>query len=350
MKTMLRAWLESACGLVLGFALGALVVWLAGENPLTIGKILFHSAFGSRYDFGLTLFYATPLIFTGLSVAFAFQAGLFNIGAEGQLNLAALAAAIVGAVWQELPAPWAPLLAGAAALLVGALWGLIPGVLKAFRGSHEVINTIMLNFISAALCSWIALTYFQNPNSQNPETRDMGPAYVIHAHDPLAHYFADTPVSSVFLLAVLAAFGIWFLLHRTRFGYRLRATGQSEEAARYAGIDPKRAKVWALTIAGALAAGAAWGEVIGHAGRYRLGFSADYGFIGIAVALLARNHPLAVIFTAILFAALHKGAASLDLETEYVTRDLSVVLQALIILSVSATGLWSFLKKRKEKP
>src|SRR5204863_3415057 len=140
--------------LCLGLTLGLAVTWFAGENPFHVLRILVKSAFGSRYDLGMTLFYSTPLIFTGLSVAFAFHAGLFNIGAEGQLTLGALAAAAVGAVWPGLSWPAAPVFATGAAILAGTLWGAIPGWLRAKRGSHEVINTIMLNFIAVGLASY----------------------------------------------------------------------------------------------------------------------------------------------------------------------------------------------------
>ena len=171
---MIRKLLQPILAVALGLALGLGVTWLAGENPWHVFIILAKGAFGSGYDFGMTLFYSTPLIFTGLSVAVAFHAGLFNIGAEGQLTLGALAAAAVGAVWPGLWSPLAPLLAGLAALLAGTLWGAIPGWLRARRGSHEVINTIMLNFVAAGLASYVALYLLKNPDSQNPETRPIG--------------------------------------------------------------------------------------------------------------------------------------------------------------------------------
>src|SRR5207237_7574406 len=187
--------------LVFGLALGLGVASFAGENPWHVFQILLKSAFGSRYDFGMTLLYSTPLIFTGLSVAVAFQAGLFNIGAEGQLTVGALAAAALGALWPEAPATVAPLLAGLAALLAGSLWGAIPGWLRARRGSHEVINTIMLNFIAAGLASYVALYLLKNPDSQNPETRAVGSGYLIHQFG----IFGGAPVSVALPLAILAA-------------------------------------------------------------------------------------------------------------------------------------------------
>ena len=341
----MRKLLQPVLALVLGLALGLGVTWLAGENPWRVLVILVKGAFGSGYDVGMTLFYATPLIFTGLSVAIAFHAGLFNIGAEGQLTLGALAAAAVGAVWPGLLWPLAPVLAGLAAVLAGGLWGAIPGWLRARRGCHEVINTIMLNFVAAGLASYVALYLLKDPESQNPETQLVGAGYLIHKFE----VFGGAPVSLALPLALVAAVAVWVLLWRTVLGFEIRAVGQSESAARAAGMDTGRIRIIAMCLAGALAGLVGVGEVLGNAGRFKVGFSPDYGFIGIAVALLGRNHPAGVVAAALLFGALHKGAAALDLETERVTQELSLVLQALILLSVAAEGLWSWLKKRAVK-
>jgi ABC-type uncharacterized transport system permease subunit len=338
----MRRLAQPILAVALGLAVGLAITWFAGENPWHVLQILARSAFGSSEAFGMTLFYATPLIFTGLSVAVAFQAGLFNIGAEGQLTLGALAAAAVGATWSGLWSPLAPVVAGLAAILAGTLWGAIPGWLRARRGSHEVINTIMLNFVAAGLASYVTLYLLKNPDTQNPETRPIGAGYLISQFG----IFGGAPVSMALPLAILAAVLVWILLWRTVVGYEMRAVGQNESAARAAGINTGRMTIIALAVAGGLAGLVGVGEVLGNAGKFRLGFSPAYGFIGIAVALLGRNQPAGVVAAALLFGALHKGAASLDLETEHVTRELSLVLQALIILSVSADGLWSWMKKR----
>ena len=340
----MRKFLQPVLAAAFGLAMGLGVTWIAGESPWHILQILEKSAFGSSYDFGMTLFYSTPLIFTGLAVAVPFQAGLFNIGAEGQLTLGALAAATVGALWPGLPWPVAPAFAILAAILAGTIWGAIPGWLRAKRGSHEVINTIMLNFIAAGLASYVTLYLLKNPDSQNPETRPIGAGYLIQQFG----IFRGAPVSMALPLAIVAAVLVWILLWRTVVGYEMRAVGQSEPAARAAGINPGRMRIIALAVGGGLAGLVGVGEVLGNAGKFRLGFSPEYGFMGIAVALLGRNQPAGVIAAALLFGALHKGTADLDLETEHVTRELSLVLQALIILSVSAEGLWSWMKKRGE--
>jgi simple sugar transport system permease protein len=338
----MRKLLQPILAVAFGLALGLGVTRLAGESPWHILQILWKSAFGSRYDFGMTLFYSTPLIFTGLAVAVPFQAGLFNIGAEGQLTLGALAAAAVGAVWPGLPWPLAPALAILAAIAAGTIWGAIPGWLRAKRGSHEVINTIMLNFIAAGLASYVTLYLLKNPDTQNPETRPIGAGYLISQFG----VFGGAPVSMALPLAIVAAVLVWIFMWRTVVGFEMRAVGQNESAARAAGINTGRMTIIALAVAGGLAGLVGVGEVLGNAGKFRLGFSPEYGFIGIAVALLGRNQPAGVVAAALLFGALHKGTADLDFETEHVTRELSLVLQALIILSVSADGLWSWMKKR----
>lgn len=337
--------LRSVIGLGIGLFLGLLLSYAAGETPVNVFLIMVKSAFGSWYDFGVTLYYSTPLIFTGLSVAIAFHAGLFNIGAEGQLTIGALAAAAAGMLVPNLPPVVAPLFAIACALAAGGLWGFIPGWLRTRRGSHEVINTIMLNFVAAAVASWLITTKLQNPAAQSPETAPVGANYFFRTWDPLARWFGeDAPVSLAFPLAVLTGVALWIFLWRTPRGYEIRACGENEEAAALSGINVARCRQIAMAMAGALAGLVAVGEVLGGVGKMRLGFSPDYGFMGIAVALLARNHPLGILLTGFLFGALHKGAGDLDIETEFVTRDLSLVIQALVILCVSVAmsyrGRW----------
>jgi len=287
----MRKFLQPLLALALGLTLGLAVTWFAGENPFHVLRVLVKSAFGSRYDFGMTLFYSTPLIFTGLSVAFAFHAGLFNIGAEGQLTLGALMAAAVGALWPKLAAPWGAMLGIMAALLAGTAWGAIPGWLRARRGSHEVINTIMMNFIAAGLASYIALYVLKNPESQNPETRPIGAGYFVHQFG----MFGGAPVSLALPLALIAAVFVWLFLWRTTLGFELRAVGQNEAAAHAAGIDTSKIRVLALSAAGGLAGLVGIAEVLGNAGKFKVGFSPEYGFIGIAVALLGRNQPAGAV-------------------------------------------------------
>lgn len=322
----------------LGFALALLFVAFAGADPLEVARVLVRGAFGSDYDLGMTLAYATPLVFMGLSVSLAFQAGLFNIGAEGQLTVGALAATLFALAFPGLPWPFAPIAAAAAGFAGGALWGFLPGVLLAKRGSHEVISTIMLNFVAAGLASYVVLYLIRNAESSNPESRPLAEAY----HLPPLAIFPDTPVSTALFLALACVPAVWLFLRATPAGFDLRATGASEAAAHVGGARPARAKILALTLAGGLAGLVAVPEILGGAHRFRLGFSPDFGFMGIAVALLGRGHPLAVLPSALLFGALHKGTSDLEFHTENVSRDLSLVIQALVILAVAADGAWGF--------
>ena len=290
--------------ITIGLTLGLLIAQAAGENPWHVLQILFKGAFGSQYDFGMTLFYATPLIFTGLSVSIAFQSGLFNIGAEGQLTIGALAAAAVGIWFPNFPSPMAPLFAGLAAFTGGALWGAIPGWLRAKRGAHEVISTIMLNFIAIGLTSWATLYVLKNPHTQNPETMGIGESYVI----PTFSFFDGAPVNFALIIALIVAVLFWGFSRKTILGYEIRAVGQNEAAARVAGIDPGKIRILAMFLAGGLAGLVGVNEVLGAAGRFKIGFSPGYGFTGIAVALLGRNRPIGVIASALLFGALHKGS------------------------------------------
>lgn len=335
--------LRPILSLLFGLALGLGLTALAGENPWHVLMVLVRGSTGSAYDLGMTLFYMTPLLFAGLSVSVAFRAGLFNIGAEGQLTVGALAMAWAGFTFPSLGAPWSWVVAILCGGVAGGAWGGLAGWLKARRGSHEVISTIMLNFVAAGVTSYCVLHLFRNPETQNPETLAIGPGYAL----PGIPGLGESPVSIALPIAVALALLMGFVLERTRLGFELLAVGRNEDAARTAGISVPRVQWVAMVLSGALAAGVGLGEVLGASHRFRLGFSPDFGFMGIAVALLARGNPVGVIGSSFLFAALHKGTADLDLETEHVTRDLALVLQALVISAVAAEGLWTRWERRR---
>lgn len=328
----------------LSLILGLLVTAFAGENPWNVFVIFVKSGFGSIYDIGMTLAYSTPLILTGLSVAVAFKAGLFNIGAEGQLTMGALAAAAVGGLFTSLPPVVAPILAGTCAALAGGFWGGIVGYLKVKRGAHEVITTIMLNFIAAGIAGYITVYVLKDTSSQNPQTIPIASQYVLH---PYA-FFQDAPVTFALFLSIIAALVSWALLYKTPLGYEIRAVGENIHACSRAQINTSRTQILSMVFAGALAGFVGVGEVLGRAGTFKLDFSPGYGFTGIAVAFLARGNPIAIVFSAILFGALQKGASDLEIYTQNVTSDLASILQALIILVVSADGLWEKLFSRKK--
>lgn len=345
--------LKPLIGLLLGISISLALAGLAGENPINVFEILIKSSFGSTYDLGLTLFYTTSFIFTGLSVCIAFHAGLFNIGAEGQLTIATLMAAWAGLFLQQHLPNISSLVSIPIiiimAVLSGGLWGFIPGWLKAHRGSHEVIVTMMLNFIAAAFTSYIALNIIRSTESQNPETQMIPESMMFKNFDFIQKYFQDSPVNLSLLIALLLCLVLYFFLYRSIPGFQLRAAGKNEVASEFAGINAKRIKMLAMTAAGMLAAFVALNEVLGSSGKYRLGFSADYGFVGIAVAILAKNNPIGIIFSALLFGILQKGASDLDVETEFITRDFARIIQAVLIFSVAAVYFWPSSKKQKKE-
>lgn len=329
---------------IIALIIGLLVTSFAGENPLNVFYIFAKSGFGTPYDFGMTLTYSMPLILTGLSVAMAFKAKMFNIGAEGQLTIGALAAASVGALFPNVPHFFAIIFAGLSAAFFGGLWGGIAGYLKAKRGAHEVITTIMLNFIAAGIASYITVYILKDTNSQNPQTIPISKNYVLEPYQ----FFDGAPVSAAIFLSIFVAIILWIFLYRTPYGYEIRCVGENESAASTAGISISKTQMKTMFIAGALAGLVGVGEILGRSECFKLDFSPGYGFTGIAVAFLAKGNPLAIIFSGLLFGALQKGASDLEIFTHNVTSDLALVLQALIILAVSADGLWEKIKFSKK--
>ncbi len=340
------------------FVIGGVIIVIIGDNPFAAFWIFIESSFGSVKGITETLFYATPLIFTGLAVAVAFRCGLLNIGAEGQLYVAAFATAWVGIKfggtvvnvfgkqedwsWVSLPAILLIPLCIATAIIVGGFWGAIPGFLKAKFGSHEVINTIMLNFVAIALVSYFTQYHFKIPGDPILQTAPIGNAAHIPQLNQFLPFVPETVALNVaFLIAILMCVLVYIFLWKTTWGYELRAVGENPDAAEYGGISPKKQIVIAMTISGSLAGMVAVGEVLGYRHNYYDGFSAQWGFFGIAVALLGRNHPLGVFIAAIFFAMIMRGGLFIDIDTKYVTKDLVEVLQAIIIILVASLQRYS---------
>ncbi|MDQ3651047.1 MAG: ABC transporter permease [Acidobacteriota bacterium] len=333
------------------FLVGGVIVLLIGDDPIETYRLLIGSALSWPDGIGYTLFYATPLIFTGLAVAVAFRCGLLNIGAEGQLYVAAFATAWVGITFAQLSA-WVLIpLACLTAVMSGAAWGAIPGVLKARFGSHEVINTIMLNFIAVALASYFTQYHYKNEGDAIMQTKMIGLIDTAqglsgeNAHVPrigqLVGWFPERiPLNISFFLALIACALVYVFLWRTKWGYEIRATGANPTAAEYGGISTRKQIVLAMSVSGALAGMVAINEVLGYRYRYYDGFSVGYGFTGIAVALLGRNHPVGVLLAALLFGALIRGGLFVDIFTDRVSKDLVLVLQAVVILFVAAEALF----------
>jgi len=322
-----------ACALALSFAAGAVFIAAIGRNPAEVYVELFRGTLGNAYGIGQVLFKATLLIFTGLSCALGFRCGLFNIGAEGQLYVGAFATAWVGFTFPGLPA-WAlvPLcfLAGAAA---GGAWGAIPGWLKARFGAHEVINTIMLNFIAIALTGYLVSQVFVVPETVH--TPEIGAGARVGRLDRWIPALAGSPANETFFLALAAAALCGIFLWKTRAGYQLRVAGFNLTAARFAGIPTGATVVSTMALCGALAGLGGANFVLGYKHYFETGFSSGLGFMGLAVALLGRNHPAGVVLAALLFGALSHGALVIN---TMVPKELVDILQAVVILTVFITG------------
>lgn len=325
------------CNLAAALLLSGLVIKLIGEPPLQALRLLAVGAFGSGENLGYTLYYATNFIFTGLSVAVAYHAGLFNIGAEGQAYIGGLCSGLVclaAARWPFALVLPAAILAGAAG---GGAWAFIPGYLQARRGSHVVITTIMFNFLASALMTYLLVHALIEPGQQTPQSREFPHSTWMPAASLLLGSFpGDSPLNFALVIALLASAAVWVLLWKTRWGYALRVAGESPPAARYAGISPESIIIWTMLLSGALAGLLGLNELMGSQHRISLDFPAGAGFVGIAVALMGRNHPLGIVLAAVLFGALVQGGSELSFDMPHVTRDLVVVIQGIVILFCGA--------------
>jgi len=353
-----------AFNLALALLVAGFLVLLVGQDPGQVLSLLIKGALGSRIGLSYTLYYATTFVFTGLAVAVSFHAGLFNIGGEGQAMLGGIGTALAAlALGDHLPG-WIVLPAMVlAAAIAGSAWAAVPAVLQAWRGSHVVITTIMFNFIASAFLSWLLINVLKDPGNMTVESRSFGPgAQVPAVHELLGAAGIDWPRSPLnlsVLLAVLALVVVQVLLWKTRFGYALRAVGHASEAARYAGIRPRRQIVAAMALSGALAGMVGINEVAGVHGRLLLDYVVGAGFAGIAVSLIGRNHPVGIVLASLLFGALYQGGAELAFEVPGFSRDMVFTLQGLIVLfsgamaQVAAPTLargWWWLRRRRAVP
>lgn len=364
--------LRAALSVIAGLVLAGVLLKLSGYSPLERYQALAEGATGIRsgkplniadkgfyigswqgsfspYTFAQTLATVSPLLFCGLAIALGLRGGLFNIGAQGQMTLGAMAAAFIGAIgangslepvagslprWIHAPLV---LLAGAAA---GGLWGALAGFLKAKRGVHEVLSTIMLNYIALNLANYLAMHNLKDPNPANMAAQ----TGLIAKSAWLTPLIAQSNLTIGLLLAITAAIGMAFLLWRTALGYEIRAVGLGEEAARTAGIPVSKIVVQTMALSGALAGAAGALEVMGIHHRFVQGTAGDYGFDGIAAALLGGSHPLGIVLSASFFGALSNGANFMQIQTD-TPKTIAVVVQAVIVLLV---GL-RFRRERREK-
>jgi ABC-type uncharacterized transport system permease subunit len=327
-----EAVLPPLVALLLAAVVGDVLILTFGQSPGAVYRLLLDGTWGNFYGFGQVLYKATTLVFTGLAVALGLRAGLFNIGAESQLAAGGFCAALVGLI---LPAGFPALLCLPVYILAAALGGgavgAVPGVLKARFGAHEVIVTIMLNFIVLALLNYLTSTKLHVPDTLHtaeirsgrlPRLADVWPA------------FQGSAANAVIVLAILAAIALGWFLFRTRRGFEFRAVGLQPHAAEYAGIDVGGVTWRALALSGAIAGIGGLNYVLGYKHYYEEGFATGAGFLGIAVALVGRSHPVGVALAALLFATLSQGGLAVN---ALVPKQMVDVLQAVVILAVATS-------------
>jgi ABC-type uncharacterized transport system permease subunit/basic membrane lipoprotein Med (substrate-binding protein (PBP1-ABC) superfamily) len=344
--------------------IGAVIIWItraselrgAGEawgqvipqaNELVLAAYggLFEGAIGSPKALVTTLTYCTPYVLAGLAVALGFQCGLFNIGAEGQLYIGALAATFVGFTVTGLPIYVHLPLAIVAGIVAGAIWGAIPGLLKATTGAHEVINTIMMNYIAVKTVDYLV----KNPLKDPGASLDRTPFVAESARYPLI--FSQYELHIGFLLALVAIGFVWWFLFKTTWGFEIRTVGANPSAARYAGMSVSRNFVLAMGLSGALAGLAGIGIVLGRPSEYALkaAFSSGFGFDSIAVALLAKSHPFGIFPAAFLWGALRNGAGLMQVRAQGISIDLVNIIQALVIMFIAADQIIRWLYRMRAR-
>ena len=339
-----RSWFgvfSSIGALLLSVLVGSIFLLVSGHSPLEAYGGIIQGAFGSRIAIAESLLKSTPLLFTGLAMAIAAKAGLFNIGGEGQLLMGALATAIVGTLDLGLPAVPHVTAALAAGIIAGAAWGGLAGWIKARFGPHEVIVTIMLNYIAIFLTSYLVNYPWKEEGSWVAQTARVQPTAEI------PRLMTSSQLTSGIFLGVVAVVVGWFIIQRTILGYELRAVGFNATAAEAGGIKTSFITIAAMALAGAMAGLGGGVEVLGIHRRFIQGFSPGFGYDGIAVSVLANDQPLLIPVTALLFGALRAGGAHLD-RTTGLPGDFAIMMQGLVIFFAASPRIFVYLTGRRE--
>lgn len=338
LRRILIGFLAPVSALILALAISSVAVLLIHKSPFTAFKLM--AQFGIRTDSLIfTVNQAIPLFIAGLAVAVGFKMNLFNIGVEGQYTLAALLSAYVGAI-TPVPGVLRIILILLVAMTVGAGWAGVAGILKVTRGIHEVISTIMLNFIAFGFTSYLLANHLKQHNPPGDfviKTKEIPSSGLIHSLNPVLRALGVHPPAGASLygflpLALLIGLLYYVLVWRTRFGYDLRATGANPDAASVSGIDPRGMIIKAMLLSGAIAGIVGMPDLFGLYHRYTIDFVTGLGFSGIAVALVGRNHPVGIAFAALLFGFLDRSAQILDLEG--IPKEITIIMRGAIILAV----------------
>ncbi len=339
-RAALPAIVSSAVAVIVALIIGGVVIALTGDDPFTAYKAMFDGAFVGKRQIAETLIASTPLIIGGLSFAIAARAGMFNIGIEGQLIMGALAAGLVG-TYNFGPRPIGIIVAIVAGITAGAVWGVIPGLLKGLSGAHEVITTIMLNYLALRVASY-AVNSAADYLPVNPNLQATNP---VRPENELPILLSGTRLHAGIILAVVAALFLWWLLFRSSYGYKVRTVGLSPGAAAYGGISWKKTIIIAMAISGGLAGLVGTSETIGLQGRF-YNVSPGFGYTSIAVGLVGRNNPIGVIAAGLLFGVLKSGASQMQI-TAGISKDIVLVLQGIVILAVAASAYVAMAREKR---
>ncbi len=326
----------------LGFLIGGLIVWLAGYSPMILYTSLIKGAFSGKFEIGTWLSHSSPIILTSLAFIVVFKSGLFNIGAEGQLYIGAFAAAWAGFAL-NLPRYVHLIVAILFGIGAGAFWGFIPGILKAKRDANEFVTSLMLSYVAIHLTSWFVSPQgpFKDPTRQAAQTPP------IPGTAQLSRILSPSQLSVAFIIAIVAALAIFYLLQNTTVGFEMRVVGTNQEAARFAGINVDKSMVLSFILGGALAGLAGAGVVLGNLRRFVAHFSPGYGWDGIAGALIGRGNPIGAIFASLLLGALRAGTMRLDRVTA-IPYDITIVIEGLIIFFVIVPSLMEYFRGKSK--
>ncbi len=306
-----------------------ILLLILNKNPFEIFSTVFTEVFTSGYGIGQTLFKATPLIICGCGLAICFHASLFNIGAEGQLNAGSFVIALVAVKFSFLPFPLLLILCMLCGFIVSGIFGLIPAYIKIKKDVSEVITTIMLNFVILALINYFLIHFFAVQSTMR--TEKINESDMLFKLSDIIPFFHGSSLNATFILAILISLITYFVIYKTKFGYRLRAVGFNETASKYMGLKTDKIILISFFAGAGLTSLAGINFVFGYKGFYELGFSNNIGFTAIAVALLAKNNPIGIIFSALLFAVLDYGGLSVN---QLVPKEIMLVVEGIIILSI----------------
>jgi simple sugar transport system permease protein len=313
----------------LTFLITIIIFLIIGKNPLEVFSMMFADVFGSGYGFGQTLFKATPLIICGCGLAICFHASLFNIGAEGQLNAGSFVIGLIAYYLSGYSFLIAIPLALIGGFVISGLLGLIPAIIKVKKGVSEVITTIMMNFIVLALINFFLIDFFAVKSTVH--TEKISDAIMIPKFSDFFPMFRGSSLNLVFIVSIILAFATYYFIYKTKIGYEIRAVGYNETASKYIGIKINKTILLSFFIGAGLTSLVGLNFIMGYKGYYEFGFSNNLGFTAIAVALLAKNNPIGIIFSALLFGFLDYGGLSVN---TLVPKEIMFVIQGVVILTI----------------